>query len=785
MSEAPAGPVGGPAPAAPPGASPAGQAPGAPAAQGPPQPAVPGQAPAGPDSESAASGSGPDGGADQQAGGAAGPGESAARATASPGQGSLRYGILRDADRQTIGGDQIFGDKKYYLGGAGTIGRPSPLPSHLVEAVRNLFVRPADWDDVCARTSDRAVVILTGSAGWGKQGAAIRLLLATPARQLLQLDEDIEFSQLATQIQDGIDDYAGHDVSVGFLLDRPKRIRTLTGSALQRVEEVLRRAGAQLVLTIGSDVSQPDPDLSRFVVDLRGGPDLTRVVASYLARDIGDDQSVARLDEPAIRQFVAENLADDPSCSKAVALAAELATEHRRCADEGCEFDLGRVEKNLSRRGALDHERWFAGLPDTRSRCLAISLAVLSGLSYESVAGGARALLARFRSAALSQLVTSSGDDIAPEGMRPFLVGRREWLQMLRARAEPAEVRGTYGTSRSMIVEFEDAGLAKKVLEHAWSGFDVQDNLLRWLCDLAEDESEQVRIHAGLALGQLAVWSFEYLCASVLAPWATSSIDEPLRRAAVAYALHRVVRSEPRLRRQVQLLVAGWYASREYPYGQATAARAYGLALGAIDPLAAIAALTRLLIVDDIDVAIDVGRGLSDLLAPAADQAESSEASDVGGRVRAALAELTAAMADRERASAAQAAFLVVASEHISYVGGQDSADVEWPTLLLLTLRMADIRGPVVALWRHVLDASVFHQAAEQVMTGWAFYAEANADVRAAFLRLARAVVRGHPRCRFILNRYADLWVAAENLRPLPGVGNALAALLAAESEAA
>jgi len=746
---------------------------------------VPAQAPAGADADSASPGSEPDGGADQQAGSLGGPGESAARATANPGQGSLRYGILRDAERQTISGDQIFGDKKYYLGGNGTMSRPSPLPSDLVEAIRTLFVKPAGWADVCDRASGRAVMILTGSAGWGKQGAAIRLLLATPARQLLQLDEDIEFSQLATQIQYGIDEYAGHDVSVGFLLDRPQRNPNLTGSALQRVEEVLRRAGAQLVLTIGSDVSQPDPDLSRFVVDLQGGPDSARVVAGYLARDIGDDQSVKRLDEPATRQFVTENLADDPSCSKAVALAAELATEHRRCADEGGEFDLGRVKKNLSRRGAPDHERWFAGLPDTRSRCLAISLAVLSGLSYESVAGGARALLALFRSAASPQLVMSSGDDVAAEGMRPFGAGRREWLQMLRATAEQAEVRGTYGTSRSVVVEFEDGGLAKKVLEYAWSGFDVQDSLLRWLCDLAEDESEQVRIHAGLALGQLAVWSFEYLCASVLAPWATSSIDQPLRRAAVAYALHRVVRSEPRLRRQVRLLVAGWYASRECPYGQATAARAYGLALGAIDPLAAIAALTRLLIVEDIDVAIDVGRGLSDLLAPAANQADPGEASDVGDRVRTALAELTAAMADRERASAAQVAFLVVASEHISYVAGQDSVDVEWPALLLLTTRMADIRGPVVALWRRVLDASVFHQAAEQVMTGWALYAEANAGVREAFLRLARAIVRGQPRCRFILNRYADLWVAAENLRPLPGVGHALAAVLAAESEAA
>lgn len=759
MSEASAGPVGG--------------------TPGPPQPAVPAQAPAGADADTSAAGTEPEGGTDQDAGGAAGSAESATSATAKPGQGSRRYEFLRGTDRQTIGGDQVFGDKKYYFGGATTAARPSPLPSLLVEAVRNAFEEPAGWAEVGARAGGHAVVIVTGDVGWGKQGAAIRLLLATPTRQLLQLDRDIEFSQLADQIHDGICEHSGGGLSVGFLLDQPNRVRSLTGSALQRVEEALSRAGAQLVLTIGSDVSHSDPDLSRFVVEMQGPPDFQGVLARHLSYDIRDDQAAKLLDEPANRHFVAENLADDPSCSKAVALAAELAAEHRRCASEGGEFNLDRVRKNMSPHGAPDHERWFAGLPDTRSRCLAISLAVLSGLSYESVAAGARALLARFTAAAPSHLVVSSGDDIAPEGMRPFLVARRERLRMLRAHIEQADISG----GSSQVVEFNDGRFAIKVLEHAWSGFDVQDSLLQWLCRLAEDESEQIRIYAGVALGQLAAWSFEYMYDSVLMRWATS--DQRSRREAVAYALRRVVRAEPPLLRPVRLLVDGWYANRDYPYCQATAARAYGLALGALDPLAAIAALARLLIVEHIDVAIDIGRGLTDLLAPAADPPESAGAGDADDRVRAALAELTVAVADRQRTSAAQMAFLIVASELISYVGAPDAADIEWPTLLLLTQRLADIRGPVVALWRSVLDAALFHEAAEQVMTAWASQAEADDQVRAAFLRFARAVARGHPRCHSILSRYAEQWVSTENLRPLPSVSNALAAVLAAESEGA
>lgn len=778
MSEAPVGPTGGAGPGG------GGQA-GVGTSTASTQPPAP--APADGASETSAAGSAPKGGADQHEGGATDSAKSAANATANPGQGSRRYGYLRGADRQSFGGDQVIGDKwNYnYIGTSTTSPRPSPMPSHVVEAIRNAFVTPDGWSDVCAKASGRPVLMLTGDEGWGKQGAAIRLLLATPTRQLLQLDQDLDFSQLAEQIFDGLREHAADNVSVGFLLDQPKQIKHLTGSALQRVEEALSRAGAQLVLTIGSDVSHPDPDLSRFMVGLRSPPDFQHVLASHLSHDIGDDQWTKWHGEPANCQFILENLADERSCAKAVALAAEIAAEHHRCADEGRDFDLDRVKQNMSPHGIPDHERWFVGLPDTRSRCFAISLAVLSGLSYESVANGARVLLSLLRSAAPSHLVTSSGDDIAPVGMRPFLVARRERLRMLRARIEPAEVPGTYGTSWADVVEFNDKRFANKVLEHAWSGFDEQDNLLRWLCELAEDDSEQIRIRAGVALGQLATRSFEYLCDKVVAPWVAS--EQPWRREAVAYALRRVVTAEPRLRRQVERLVGGWYAGGDDPgaaCGQATAARAYGLVLGDADPPAAIKALTRLLIVEDIDVWIAIGRGLTDLLAPAADRAEPALASNADDRVRAALVEITRAIADRQRSSAAQLAFLIIASELVTDADAGDSVNAEWPILLLLAERLADIRGPIVALWRSVLEAAQFHEAAEQVMTGWAQYAEADANVRVAFLRLARAVARGHSRARSILCRYTEQWISAENLRPLPGVSSELASVLAAENEA-
>ena len=69
---------------------------------------------------------------------------------------------------------------------------------------------------------------------------------------------------------------------------------------------------------------------------------------------------------------------------------------------------------------------WFAGLGDTRTRSFAIALAVLNGLPYDAVAKAARALYDRFDSPAY--MVMASGEDPPPEGHRPFLAPRREWL---------------------------------------------------------------------------------------------------------------------------------------------------------------------------------------------------------------------------------------------------------------------------------------------------------------------------------------------------------------------
>lgn len=148
------------------------------------------------------------------------------------------------------------------------------------------------------------------------------------------------------------------------------------------------------------------------------------------------------------------------------------------------------------------------------------------------------------------------------------------------------------------------------------------------------------------------------------------------------------------------------------------------------------------------------------------------------------MSALVEALSDRERAAPAGLAFVALAVLLETRVPSRDG-EVRWPGLLRLAARVADVRSLLASAWRVVLNDPVNRHFAEQVMTIWAASAETDPEIREAFLRLARAVMRGHTRCQAVMRRYAAQWVTADNLSPLPVTSAGIQAILAAESDAA
>ena len=695
-----------------------------------------------------------------------GAGDAATDATSRPGLGSLRNEYLREAERLTVSGDAVGRDKNVYLIGGAQRVRLRRLAARQIEPVREAFVRPDGLDDIQTAFGKNRTVILRGPAGYGKQAIAIKMLADLCPGKLFQLDSAVDLARLAESIEIDVDGRDRIEQGAGFLLGK-LALAGLYGSVLQNLDEALDRADARLVLTVGSDVPIPDPDLFDYIIDLRSAPKYRDIVESHLRLRLSPDQAGLLLARADVQEVIEGRLATGVSCKLAADLAKAIA-DAADASDDDDGFDIEKIMTWNERRGAESFDTWFAGLGETRTRSFAVALAVLNGLPYDAVAQAARALYRAFDRP--QYMVLAAAEDTQPEGLRPFRMSRVEWLQRLHARIRETEILGVYGHSITETVEYQDPDYALKALRRAWSDYEVQDALIGWLGQLAKDATEQVRIRAGIALGRLALSSFDFLSCNVLGPWANGKVEE--QREAVAYAL-RVVAGNARLRGNVRQLISSWYGNSGRPLAQATAARAYGVAFGPIDPSEAFKQLDRLAEVGDIRVATAIGDSVADLLEAASDEFACSV-----------LSRLAESIYQPERSATLQLVFLIVADGLVEREKAAAGASpVAWPTLLRLTTRLAEIRSAIVSLWRYVLNEALFYEQAEQVMSRWAAAAEGNAAVREAFLRLARAIARGDQRSLMILDRYCAQWVSVGNLSPFPVVSNALQTILTAEKE--
>ncbi|MER5786343.1 hypothetical protein ABT104_32205 [Streptomyces mobaraensis] len=670
-----------------------------------------------------------------------------------------------------VDGDVVGGDKYVLLlgGRRERLRRLSPLT---VERVLNAYQESPALGEAREVLHRRRLVILRGSEGYGKTAMAVRLLLGTGAEPLYHLDRRVDLASLAERLEDGRGGHDGHDGGVapraGFLLDDPDGIAGLRGEVYEKVRGALAEAGAFLVLTV-SGTGLADSDLLSGVLDITEPPDQRGVVACHLRWLLGHRAAAEVLARADIGALLDERLAGVPSCRQAADLAAAVAEEWKDGRGTGAP-DLERIRARSARLDAEDFEIWAEEeLRDPALRGHAVALAVLSGLPHEDVAQAAGALERRLVREADAHTPAHARTPAGPEGGRaaprrrePFDTPLRTRLARLRARTVPRK-DGAPGDA----VEYKDPSYAPQVLRHAWSGYGVQHVLLDWLHGLAGDVSEDVRVRAGAALGLLARRSFPYLSEHVLGAWAHG--DDPPRRTAVAYALYGASEDEW-CRERAARLVHDWYADRNSPFGQATAARAYGLRAGGLDTDACLRALGRLCAVDRMSVAVAVGYACVDLLA-------GDEDASLAPKV---LGVLVAGTEDHRRTPASLLAFLTLAAQLVVDrrrwpTGG--SLD-EWPALLYFAHVRDELRTPFVRLWRKSLEEPFFLTEAQQVLANWAALAERDDRLREIFALMIGAVVCGERRVGQIVRQCAVDWTDPDHLAPLPATAAVVHAVL-------
>ncbi|MBZ6139916.1 hypothetical protein [Streptomyces olivaceus] len=674
-----------------------------------------------------------------------------------------------DAERDAVNGlrvsaAQVFGGDNYvfHLGGSGAGPRSYRLTAEKLDEIQEAFAPPGGFDTVVREVRARAVTVLRGPAGTGKEALALAVLRRTGHRVLHLLEPT---ANLALLDDDAL------TAGVGYVLpDLSQRgADLLTAFELHRLDALLRNADCRLVLTAPAAVQFTDPRVRPAVTDAPDSPDPSVIVARQLDWRLGV-AGTARARRVLARADVAELVRDQLGNGAAAGTAAELGRDLADATAAVCDEEIVarvRARKNLHDERAVAH--WLHDMDDLAQQCLAIGTAVFGGEAYETVATLSRDLEERL------QVAESPDNPVRPRGTK--LTGTRTTrLDAVHATLVDSEVTTRHGGARGKVVRFQDPGTARRVLDHVWSEYDeIRDALPGWLRDAAARGLPTVGVRAAVGAGTLARHSFEIVRARILRPWATDK-DAELRDAA-AIALGVAARESGHALAAYNLVMA-WSTDGGPPQLRATAARAWRVVFEQDGDEQAWGWLHRLAGAEHVPVIEALCRSITEYMALD------------GGRYRFDAIDLldqwaVTGLHDPQRRTFGELAFLYAAADLVgpppSAGPATDSGATVWPTLLVAAEHGPTQRADIAALWRQVVNSALTHDLAREVLTDWARMVDRDARGHEALAALLTAVGTDR-RTRLLVRHLANGWVRGAAGRTAPRSGHRLLARLDAGS---
>jgi len=675
-------------------------------------------------------------------------GQSYADAESQVGGGQLfeqnreRNRALADLLGAQVGGDIVAGNKFELSFGQG--GAQIRVRRITAEELTEPFVRTSAIDRLGASLSDQPIVVLQGPHGHGKGAALVRTL-----KRDLRDDATMFYLDPSTDLATFSCAEVPED-SVLVLQDLPDGAADrLDAYTLGRIQSELRARGCRLGITTTTKAAK----LTTFgagllVVELDARPSPRQVFdrhlsALLLGTNVNRD---AVLSWPNVKPLLDAQLGAD--CS--LADAARLATMLFRARDEP-ETAAGRVRSQMTEYAIEKVAQWFRKLDSMKAQCMAISLAVLNGLSRETIAHAARLLEV--------QILPAPDAANAPAVTNPFSADAAVSPTQLQADVV-AETRMTeHGPIIVQAMSYAEQGYPGQVLRYVWREHDAgRAALVDWLCYLGKSADLAVRVRAATAVGVLACEAMDYLHGQIILGWACD--DEAVVRTSAAIALGPPA-SDPLVRDTVRSLVAEWAKESSDQPLRATAARTYGRSIGLNSPTLALRELSRLAELDDLELMFAISNSYCELVLDGT--------TPLSVRV---LGEIEKLAADRTREKQIVGRMSLLG---LSYLRGappvlseQDSQFRTWPTLLALGLANARIAGAAARLWGLSLNDPDVGPLATKSLDDWALAAEDSRELHSAFVNLMREVAVDERARRAVLRR-AQLWSSRNGQAPKTG----------------
>ncbi len=363
--------------------------------------------------------------------------------------------------------------------------------------------------------SDKSVLIIQGQAHTGKWTTALYLLSKIHAESIYEINPNLDLEKLNTL------EFTG---SSGYIIDtyNLENAEKLNPFVLHKLGANVKKNQSHLILTIDSKAKLPADVLSEYSVVWSDVPDAPIVLDKHFKwylngkHQLGAVRKIVK--DPRVTELLGTRLLPGE-----VDRLAELLSESIR--------ENQSVEEALERFTAFAREKvkdWFRSITNLEDRAMMLTLAVLSGASYQSVLeADARfqALVSPGAETTQSSITHSAFDTISSEK-----------LKTVYAHVHISQQNTEFGRTSSETVLLDNPAFQPAVLEYVWKEFvRLRKPLLKWLEELGFDPSFDVRARAAAAVGQISKFDFSLVREEVLLSWANS--EDSRARIASALAL--------------------------------------------------------------------------------------------------------------------------------------------------------------------------------------------------------------------------------------------------------
>lgn len=547
------------------------------------------------------------------------------------------------------------------------------VPGEDLDKIRSVYVKPSLFDRAYQILREKKVLILWGQAHWGKRSTALHLLLCLQVERVLEIRPDVALDEiLSFEVGD----------RQGYLVDTlaPDSAQKLNPSVISRLCQRFREKDSYLVITIDSRVPLSKMALSNNLVVWGELPGSTQLLEAHLSWYLADQDKLAQALELSKTEKVQSLLNTHPLPREVDNLAKLLVDIVHN------ELELDEALSRFKSGALLQVEEWFENHTELEERTFMISLAVLSGTSYQSVSSADERLQ--------SLVKPPSVEGKLPPDTRLVFVARSERIKGARAHLSQGYEETEFGQSPVEVIELDNPSFQPAVLNYVWNEYDrLREPLIDWLRDLVvQANSPDVRVRVAAAVGELSKYNFGYIKETILLPWANH--QDPRVRASAAFALGIPV-WEGEFAPQVLGLLHYWSTLRNNWRLNWTAAAAYGGLVGLRFPDIALRDLCSIAQIKDLRLFAVLNRSVTNLFY--AGRAEP----EYYFKVLDALIDWTNPPVDKIVALTGLLIFLNLSLE----IKIEAVAEAEgWPALLWLSQEDTGYRERVVLLWRRALN---------------------------------------------------------------------------------